>query len=600
MSICIPEDILPDVENIFKIKNSVEREKALNGFFDADSARELNKRFERTKLANKTDMAYKRFINESQLTKAQKDELLKKAESTKIRKEKLLEELQNSGEVRDSELLDIEKFADEVYKTKYNTSVTSDEARKIIELSNVVKEASELPKINGGHRDPAYGKAMKDLAEYTNEIKNKSRNQKLFGEGGRFQTQTEGMTGVQKTMFLLDNAKKYVSSNTFKSMMATMDASVVGIQGSKGILKASPKAFKDSFMESIKAFKNPQKAMDDFRIWLYSRKRYDEGIEVGLRSLGKEEQYLGDVLEKVPGVKELVTRADNMFTIFLQKARYMIYEMKANGWEKINGRALDVKNPADKRILEGFADFANKASGTSNLGKLEKFSPALNEAAFAGRYAISDAKIYTDPVKNLYNWAKLPARTAEEIAMKKAEATILKTNLKHLGVEIGSSIGTYYLISSLFPDNTEQRVNGANWMRFKIGDKWYNNPIAPKGDWLLRLGSKLITGTEINKNGVVTKYGEGYRPKTRLDVVRRTIRSKAAPLPALAMSILSGRTFSGEEMTFLRAISEIATPISLRDTTEEAFQIVANGEYVDIPRWFLDAIISSMGISYYE
>lgn len=600
MSICIPKELFDEVEGIFKIKNSIEREKALNSFFDAETARKLNSRYEKTLSANKVNLAYKRFINDMTISPERKNEMILNAEKNKLRKEQLIKELEDAGQIKDREIQDIEDFANEIYKKKYNIEVTPEETKKVIELSNIVSETSKLPKLPNGDYDPSYGKAMYDLAEYTNQIKNKNKTKKFFGEGGKFQDETTGMNKTQKVIYLLDNAKKYVSSNTFKSMKATLDASYIGIQGSKGILSTSPRTFFESLKESFKVFKNPIEAMKAFRINLLSKRRYNEALEVGTRLIGKEEQFYGDVLEKVPGVKSLVSRADNAFTIFLQNARYKIYQIRADAMEKTLGRKLDISNDVDRKILEDIADFSNKMTGTSNLGKAEKYSPLINEVAFAGRYAVSDAKLYTDPVKNLIDWARIPMNSIENIALKQGKKEILKMNLTQLGINIGAGIGTYYLLSQVFPDNTEQRVNSSNWLRFNIGDKWYTSPVGSKGEWLWRLGGKLIAGSEISKDGKVYKYNDGYNSKTRGDAILRTLRSKAAPLPALAIDIFTGKDFTGKEITFLRALSNLTTPISAKDTVESGYEIIVNGETMEIPRWFIDSITNGMGITSYD
>lgn len=607
MPLCIPKEYFGKTgfEDVFKIKDSLQREKKLGEFFDLKTAKDINNRFEKVKLLKKTEQGYDNMIKTIKgLDVEKRESFIAKLKAETERKAKLLEDMQTSGEVKTSEIMDIENLSKDIYNKKNGLEISDIDSKRLMEATNVAEEASKLPKDKYGNFDPIYAKAKYDLQKTIGEIKAKKpqvmKNGKLvsenkfFGKDSTMARETEGLSNREKLLYLLDQNRKYISSGTFKAMKATYDLSSLAIQGPR-IFLTNPKVFFNTFKEAFKTL-GGKKAWEAWNVMMLSKGRMAEGIEAGLR-MGVEEQLVNNVVSN---------RFDNFFTASLQKARYDIYENSVNAMEKKFGRKLDItdanydmlykqakdkaeelgkkfiKPIKDSQLLKEAASDANKMTGTTNLGKMEVLSPALNETFFAARYGLSDVKMYTDIVNlNMSKTGRVRA-------------------VKRLGQSMGAMMGTYFLLAQAFPDSTDTDPTSANFMRFAIGDKWYG--IKMPGEWLFKLGAKMVLKREVNKNGKVTNLNEDnvYKGKTRGDVLLRTFRSKLAPIPSVLTDVAVGKDYMGRKATLGREALNLAGPITASGVVERAYETIFNGDDKELSEHFLNAMTDVMGITSYD
>lgn len=615
MPLCIPKEYFgkEGFEDIFLIRDSLAREKKLGEFFDLKTAKDINNRFEKIKLLKKSEVGVEKLIKDIKgMNEEKKATFLEKMKIENERKSALLEDLQLSGEIKSKEMMDIEKIANDIYNKKYDLGITPEESKKIMELTNVADETSKLPKQMNGDLSLEAATAKYELLEAIGEIKSKtpqvtSKNGKMvkenlfFGKDSKMARETANMSKMEKVAYFLDQNRKYISSGTFKSMKATWDFSSSTIQGIR-IFLTSPKKYVKAQKEAFKVF-GGKEYMKAWRINQLSKKYHDQAIESGLR-LGTEEQLLK------PGKSN---RFDDYFTVSIQDARYGIYETSVDSLEKRFERKLDitdsnyeqlvskakedykikhgvsneiaeqkfVKPVRDSKLLKEIAADANKITGTTNLGKLEVLSPALNEGFFAARYGLSDVRMYTDVLDP----------TISKIGRIRA--------IKRLGQSMGYMMAGYYALSKAFPDDTETDPTAANFMRFHIGDKWYG--IKMPGEWLFKLGAKMVLKREVSKKGKVTKLGEDtFNGKTRGDVLLRTFRSKLAPIPSVLTDLAVGKDYIGRKATLAREALNLAAPISTSGTIERVYRNIFEDEDRTVIEEFLNAMTDIMGVTSYE
>lgn len=607
MPLCIPKEYFGKTgfEDIFTITDSLTREKKLGEFFDGKTAKDINNRFEKIKLLKKTEIGTSNLIKDIKgLNETKKTEFLNKLAKEQERKAKLLEDLQLSGEIKSKEMMDIEKIANDIYNTKYDLGITPEESKLIMELTNVADETSKLPKDKFGNLNPEAAKAKYDLFEAVGELKTKQKQvlkdgklvneNKFFGEDSKMARETENMSVMEKTAYFLEQNRKYISSGTFKAMKATWDLSSSTIQGIR-IFLVSPRKYIAAQKEAFKVL-GGKEYMKAFQINMMGKRRYNQGVSVGLR-MSTEEQLLK------PGKSN---RFDDYFTVSLQKPRYDIFETSVDSMEKNLGRILDetdsnydelvslaeqkakkygkkfIKPKRDSQLLKEAADDANKITGTTNLGKGEVLSPALNETFFAARYGLSDVRMYTDVLD--------PRMSG--IGRMRA--------VKRLGQSMGYMLAGYYALSLAYPDATETDPTAANFMRFHIGDKWYG--IKMPGEWLFKLAAKMVLKREVNKKGQVTKLNQDdeYKGKTRGDVFLRTLRSKAAPIPSVLTNLAIGKDYIGRDATIPREALNLAAPIATSGIIERVYKNIFEDEDRTASEEFLNAMTDIMGITSYE
>jgi len=596
METCIPKDIIADIEQsgVFAIKDSVEREMALSKFFNPTEARRLNIKFEKTKTLKDTESSFDKVLDkflkgETAEGLAKKNELKAKMKETfRLKKEKL-EKLMESGEVRDADIINIEKLADDIVAEKYGYNLKAEQVDKIVTLTNDIKAAKALPEVPSGitgvkgSYDLKYGQAIETLRQYKNTIINPGdslplkKALKLFWNMSKEEFTELGSKKAQAA-YIASKLLRGTTSPAFKNLKATADLSVQLIQG-VAVLMRNPRAYVTSTKNSLKAAfaKNPDEMASLFRAKRFSDKYYDDAVLGGARLGSREEQIVSSAPERIGIIK----RADAAFQEFLENARLAEYKRARIIQEKKMGRELDLndsnleqlidevfkekikgKNLPEKELSKirrniekniipdstlnkELADHANKVSGTSNLDPAEMYASALNRGFFAPRFMVSDVKMWTDPLKGLV--------TGSTAARNRAAET--------LGLNIAGTFGTYALISTMLPDRTELRPNHPNFMRIKGDEGTWSFP-STKGLWMIKLISKLIANAEYDSRGNKIEYGEGYKPKTRLTTTLRAARSKLAPGVGTITSLLDGKSFMGEKMTPLRTVSELTLPIA--------------------------------------
>jgi len=596
MTTCIPKDIIDEVKNsgVFDIKDSLKREQALSRFFTPEYSKLLNSKFEKTKLLKDTEAGFNKFFNSQ--TKEGQAKLLNtktKMKNEFNRKAQLLNELQDAGQMKDSEILNIEKAADDIFKEKYGLKLSETQTNEIITLTNEIKKSSKLAKLENGDYDLKYGLDVRALENYTSALKDPTANNGYLREIGYQWNKTKGefteLGGRQKISYMMDKMFRIATSPAFKNMKATLDVSWLGIQGIAAFARnpiATTRAVKEAFSQIFA--KHPEDAMNLFMAKMYSGARYNESIASGLRLAGREEQVISTFPEKLGWLGKGVKRADNSFIAFLQSVRFKEYNRVATNLEKSLGRKLDFtdknldnlinkeiekqvggKNLSaeqvnkiiekvnktfipDSQYLKEAATHANKISGTSNLGIAEKYADGMNSFLFAGRYAVSDIRMYTD-VLNFKQSSKAQMRAVET-----------------LGINLGALYGSYLALATLFPDRTEIRPNAVNFMKIKGDDYTFSYP-SIKGKWVVQLMSKIIVGSEITGSGNKVKYGEGYKGKTRGDVILRTLRSKLAPTVSTATNLFTGSDYLGKENTPLNVVAGLVAPIAASDAIEKIF-----------------------------
>jgi hypothetical protein len=137
----------------------------------------------------------------------------------------------------------------------------------------------------------------------------------------------------------------------------------------------------------------------------------------------------------------------------------------------------------------------------------------------------------------------------------------------HALVDMAKMIGVGTATLSLFgmmPGVTvEADPRSTDFGKIKYGDTRYD--IWGGFQQYVRLMSQLISGAEKKSGGNVVPLGSGYGQHTRADKVFSFFRGKLAPVPSMAVDVLSGRTAVGEEVTPKQELNEHLVPMIVND-----------------------------------
>ena len=130
-NVCIPQEMIddPKLREIFNIKNTLDREIALGKIFNAQYSRNLNKKFEKMKLLKSYESKSQDLINSLVRSETKEGQAVKKDISEKIKaafteRKNRLKSLQDVSEVKDADIIDIEKMADDIFKAKHGYTIT--------------------------------------------------------------------------------------------------------------------------------------------------------------------------------------------------------------------------------------------------------------------------------------------------------------------------------------------------------------------------------------------------------------------------------------------------------------------------------------------
>ncbi len=385
---------------------------------------------------------------------------------------------------------------------------------------------------------------------------------KLFGEYGG-EVPTEGELKLLNDIFGKEFTDALVANRTFlqkfmltaeqalnvpRSIMASFDLSAPLRQGA--FMIGRPKQFIPAFGEMFKFF-GSEKALTELSKNIASRPTYELMREHGLAltDLGtglteREERFMSNLAEKIPGIGKIVRASGRAYTGFLNKLRADVFDDLYN-----KAKFLGIKE-TDK-LSDDLVEFINAATGRGNLpGKLENAAVALNSVFFSPRLMASRLSL----LNPMFYISKEPFVRKEALKSLFTFASVVFTILG-LAALAGMEVGMDW--------------RSSDFAKIKIGNTRID--IMAGFQQYLRMAGQLITGEYVSSvTGKVITLGEGYKPLTRFDIILRQLENKEAPVASFITSLLRQQTFMGEEFSVTKEIRERFTPMVLSDLVEMA------------------------------
>lgn len=367
--------------------------------------------------------------------------------------------------------------------------------------------------------------------------------------------QLETVFGPQlaEALFKLRGDTKKISNkimntlNIPRVLLASFDISAAGRQGLL-LLPIAPKEWLKSVWAGYRAFTSPEYS-NYSNIQIKSDpaykpfKKYGGFLsEVGSLTKG-EELFSGNIIKGIPGIKA----SERAYSTTLNNLRFSTFKKYHERWMGAG------KSPKEYRML---VNFINHATGRGSAKSLEKFMPALNAAFFAPKLQIGRVQSIAD----LFKGVNEELKTGEFSATRRLIAADLMSFF--LG-----GMGVLWLLSKMKGVDVEHDPRSSDFGKIRFGntriDFWAGySPI-------VRFVAQLVTA---QMKGTDTKR---VMPLERGDIIWRFIQTKLSPATGMAVDLIRGETFLGEQLEATpEVISKQAfqrfTPLFIQDVIDAA------------------------------
>lgn len=428
---------------------------------------------------------------------------------------------------------DQKSFLKDLASTKIGTDITAKEAKSIFDLSNKVKEASQVMKEDSTFETRAeglaYGHAKVDLVNYINELKGNDK-------------------------FTLKQAMDIAGLS--KSIQASMDNSSIFRQGWKTLFTHPltwQKNARQTFVDIVKEF-GGKGVMDEVHADMFSRKNELNGNykKMGLAITRPEEAYPTTLPEKIPVLGRAYKASEVAYTGFVYRQRMDIADKYLQIAEKSGTKMTDQEYKA-------IGSMVNSLTGRGNLGKWEgSGADALNSVFFSPR----NIKSQFDTLGHVVTGAG-----GSNFVRKEAAINLVK---------VVSGIATIITIANAVkPGSAETDPRSSDFGKIRVGDTRFD--ITGGMGSLVTLASRLApilagqkgysksstTGklTEINAKD---KSGNpAFGAKTGKDVAVDYLTNKVSPVGRLVIDLLNQTDFNGKPITPLGEATKFVTPLSV-------------------------------------
>jgi hypothetical protein len=445
-------------------------------------------------------------------------------------------------------------FLADLAKQRLGFGVTMEEAGKIAELAKRVAETRDLPLLPNGDHPLEYGEARVNFRDYVAGLKLATEKRTVWG-------------GVKNTAGL------------FKSLVATLDNSIIGRQGIN-VLLTDPKIWAKNSLQTFSDMYHAFTGEDVLRAVdseIFSRKNFPD-YQRGKLAVGVHEEAFPTTLpEKIPGVRRVYKANEAAFTAWQRRTRVDLFDK----YKEI-GESIGV--PMDRKQVTELASIANSLTGRGALGKAEAFADEMNVFLFSGRKLAADLDVLTGhQLRNLAdrakggeglstfsqriaaeNLAKVIAGTAVMIAI--AKAVNPDTELDPRSATFGTAGGTVDdegdVMLSVLADALGFGANaygGTVHIDFTGGKRG-----------IITLAARIAArSTKSGTTGRVTPfYSGGFGQRTAGQVAHDFAENKLSPSASFLLHVYTGQGRDGKPFDLLKEALALVTPASIGTARE--------------------------------
>ena len=255
---------------------------------------------------------------------------------------------------------------------------------------------------------------------------------------------------------------------------------------------------------------------------------------------GREEQFVGTLAEKIPGIGAMVKATGRAYQGFATKYRFDIFKSLL----KTARQTGDFNRPG---YVENLAKHINTLTGRGSLGRAEAAAQVASTALFSPRLLASRL--------NLLN----------PIYYARLDPAVRKEALKGLFSFIAGT-GTILGLSKMAGADVVTDPTNSDFLKIKKG----NTRIDIMGGFQqpIVLASRLLTGkltSSITGKEMILGDEKTYKPTTSADIMMRFFESKEAPVVSFLTSLLKGQTAIGDKFDAGTEIINRVTPMFIGD-----------------------------------
>lgn len=327
--------------------------------------------------------------------------------------------------------------------------------------------------------------------------------------------------------------------NVPRAIMSSIDVSAPLRQGI--LFTTKPKQFVPAFADMFKYLVS-EKRFNDMMASIKARPTYKamREADLALLDLGgdvtmREEQFMSNLAEKIPGFGRMIRASSRAYTGFLNKLRADVFD---DLYKKAKYLGVNVDT-------HSLARYINSATGRGDLGMFNRSAPVLNALFFSPRLMASRINML-----NPVYYAKL-------------DPFVRKEALKTL-ITFASVAGTVLGLAKLGGADVEADPRSADFAKIKVDDTRYD--ILGGFQQYIRLASQLITGEILSSTtGRTITLGEGYKPLTRKDILIRFFESKESPVASFVTGLLTGQDSLGRDFNVTEESLSRFIPLIVQD-----------------------------------
>jgi hypothetical protein len=244
----------------------------------------------------------------------------------------------------------------------------------------------------------------------------------------------------------------------------------------------------------------------------------------------KEEQYMNGLAEKIPFLGKLIKGSERAYVQYLNKMRVDLFNRFTDQMQK-DGRTFENSKDAYKQM----AAYVNNMTGRGDLGKtMNEAAPLLNQLFFSPRLMASRINTLT--------------YLAQPRFYNKVPPEVRKDYFRSLASTAGLGL-TVLALAKMGGADTESDPRSPDFGKIKSGNTRWD--IWGGHQQYIRLMAQMITGQKKSStSGKISEIGtsnpySGTRGGLGLDF----LRGKLAPVPSVAVDILSGENTIGKKLT---------------------------------------------------
>ena len=336
--------------------------------------------------------------------------------------------------------------------------------------------------------------------------------------------------------------------NLPRAVMATADLSAPLRQGI--FLAGRPKQFVPAFASmfkyafSEKAYEGLMSSIKTRPTYLSMRENKLALTDMGQTLSTREEAFMSNIAEKIPGFKYIARGSNRAYSGFLNKLRADVFDDLT---KKAKALGITEERP---EVMRDIAKFVNSATGRGDMGALNKATEVLNGVFFSPRLMASRI--------NLLN----------PVFYTRLDPFVRKEALKSL-LTFGAIGSTIVGLAKAGGVDVGIDPRSADFGKIKTGDTRYD----PWGGFqqYIVLAARLLSGQMVSSTtGKEFNLGEGYKPTTRLDIVQRFFENKTSPVASFALGLMKGQNALGEPFNVPAETVERFLPM----VTQDVFDLV--------------------------